>query len=574
MGAVVARRADLAIVTDDNPRSEDPAVIRCAILQSCPGAIEIGDRAAAIEHAMRLLRDGDLLVIAGKGHEQGQTIGDTVHPFDDAGVARALAGRRMTAARGPLWTAPALAAAVRGSFAGSAPETVSGVSIDSRSLVPGDLFVALTGPNRDGHDFIAGALARGAAAALVARRPDGVPDHAPLLIVDDTQRALERIAAAARARTRAGIAAVTGSVGKTGTKEMLALALGGPATTHRSEASFNNQWGVPLSLARMPADAAHAVFEIGMNHAGEIRPLSRLVRPKVTVITTIEPAHLEFFDSLEAIADAKAEIFIGQPLDGVAVLNRDNPMFDRLVGEAGQQGIRAIRSFGQHAAADARLVHVRLDPLGSVVRARLDGRELNYRLPQPGRHLVLNSLAALVAAVALGADPERAVAAFARYEGLPGRGRWFEIDVRDGTATLIDESYNASPASVRAALAVLGTGEPGPGGRRIAVLGDMLELGASAPELHRALAPDVLAAKVDLVFLAGPSMAHLADALPADRVAGRADTAADLVGPVLAALGAGDIVMVKGSLGSRMAAIVDPLRAGLAARPPEEPAPC
>jgi UDP-N-acetylmuramoyl-tripeptide--D-alanyl-D-alanine ligase len=473
----------------------------------------------------------------------------------------------VTAANGALWTAPEAAAATRGAWRAEPAGPIGGVSIDTRSLQPGDLFVALEGPNRDAHDFVAAALAAGAAGALVARLPAGLGDAAPLLVADDTQAALERLGIAARARSQAGIAAVTGSVGKTGTKEMLALALGASGPAHRSLASYNNLWGVPLSLARMPREAAWGVFEIGMNHAGEIAPLVRQVRPDVAIVTNVEPAHLEFFASVEAIADAKAEIFEGLEPAGAAILNADNPLFARLSAAAAGHGIDRVLSFGAAADAWARLDSLEAQAGGSIVEAAIGGRPVRYRLSVPGRHHAMNSLAVLAAVAALGADLEAGAAHLEKLRPLPGRGRQVEIAVGAGSATLIDESYNASPAAMRAALAVLGAVEPGPGGRRIAVLGDMRELGDSGPELHRALAADLEAAGVAVAFTCGPLMRHLFDALPHGIWGAHAPTAQRLLSTVLGAVAPGDVILVKGSLGSRMADIVKPLEAGAAARP-------
>ena len=467
----------------------------------------------------------------------------------------------MTPPAGPLWTAPDVAAAVRGSLSGHPASPVTGVSIDTRSLAPGDLFVALAGPHRDGHEFVAEAMARGAGAALVTHPPGGVAPDAPLVVVDDTQLGLERLGAAARARTGARIAAITGSVGKTGTKEMLALALAEQGAAHRSESSYNNLWGLPLSLARMPRETEFGIFEIGMNHPGEITPLTRLARPDVAVVTAIEHVHLEFFSGLEAIADAKAEIFLGLSPLGSVVLNRDNAMYERLAAAAAARGIGRIRSFGVHDAAHVRLFSTFLGPESSTVRARIDGREVNYRLSQPGRHMVMNSLAVLATVAALGADPFRAAQALIGFEGLHGRGRRVEIRVRGGTASLLDESYNASPAAVRAALAVLGFAR----GRRVVVLGDMRELGAAGPELHRGLADAIEAAGVAVAFTCGELAGTLFEALPEAIRGAHARSAAALLPHLAAALQPGDTVMVKGSLGSRMADIVKPLIAGIAA---------
>jgi UDP-N-acetylmuramoyl-tripeptide--D-alanyl-D-alanine ligase len=453
----------------------------------------------------------------------------------------------------PLWTIEAAASAMRASRQGALPSHFDGVSIDSRTAGPGEAFFAIQGDNRDGHDFVPAALAGGAGLAVVAAAQRGrfAPD-ARLLMVDDVLQALRDLAAAARARSDARIVAVTGSVGKTSTKEALRLALGSDGETHASVASYNNHWGVPLSLARAPQSARYAVFEIGMNHAGEIEPLTRLVRPHVAVITTVEPVHLEFFGSLDAIADAKAEIFAGVEPDGTAVINRDNGQYARLRRHAQQAGVARIVTFGEHAEADARLVKCALHAEGSTVQARILGADLTYTLGAPGRHLVMNSLAVLAAAVLAGADLARAALALADLKPAAGRGTR-EILRWDGhSALLIDESYNANPASMRAALALLGQTP----GRRVAVLGDMLELGAAGAHLHRGLADAVAENGIDLVFCCGPLMRALWDALPPARRGGYADTSAALEPDVVSAIRPGDVLMVKGSLGSRMAPIV------------------
>jgi UDP-N-acetylmuramoyl-tripeptide--D-alanyl-D-alanine ligase len=463
-----------------------------------------------------------------------------------------------------LWTSDEAAAATGGFVSRS--WTASGVSIDSRTVQPGDLFVALTGPNFDGHDFVATALAAGAGAAVAHRRPVALAADAPLLIVADTLEALGALGRRARDRSAARFVALTGSVGKTGTKEALRLALSGQGRVSASEGNLNNHWGAPLSLARMPSDADYGVFELGMNHAGEIAPLSRLVRPHVAVITTVEPVHLEFFPSVEAIADAKAEIFEGVEPDGVAVLNRDNRHFDRLAGQARDRGISRILGFGEHAKAEARLVGCRLDADGSEIEADLLGERISYRLTAPGRHLVQNSLAVLAAVKALGADAAKAAPSLLRWEPLKGRGRRLPVALAGGTIEIIDESYNASPAAVRAALEVLGRVQPGRGGRRVAVLGDMRELGDAADRAHADLARDVAAARVSLVLACGPHMAQLVQALPTDVESRHTIDSAALTPMVLDAIRPGDVILVKGSLGSRMAPIVEALRA-LALKP-------
>jgi UDP-N-acetylmuramoyl-tripeptide--D-alanyl-D-alanine ligase len=459
----------------------------------------------------------------------------------------------------PLWTA-AEAAAVTGGR-NDADWLAAGVSIDSRTLAPGDLFIALEGPQHDGHDFVGAALAQGAAAAMVQREPATAPAGAPLLRVADTFAGLHALGAAARARSRARIAAVTGSVGKTGTKEALRLALAACGPAFASAGSLNNHWGVPLSLARLPVDAAYGVFELGMNHAGEIAGLARLVRPHVAVITTVGPAHLGFFPSVVAIADAKAEIFAGLEPGGVAVLNRDNPHYDRLAAAARRAGAAEVIGFGTDPAADLRLAECTTDAGGSTFMAVFRHAEIGCRLPVPGRHWVLNALAVLAAAAALGADPVGAAASLARFEALPGRGRQQRIPWDGGSVMLIDESYNASPPAMAAALAVLGATAPEARGRRIAVLGDMLELGVESNRLHRELAGPLAAAAVDRVFLVGTAMAALSAALPPGVRGGLWGSADEAIPALFEFLRAGDVVMVKGSHAARVDRIAERLRA-------------
>ncbi len=396
-----------------------------------------------------------------------------------------------------------------------------------------------------------------------------VAADAPLLIVNDVLAALGDLARAARARSQARIVAVTGSVGKTSTKEALALALRSDGETHASTASFNNHWGVPLSLARLPLSARYAVFEIGMNHPGEITPLVRMVRPHVAIVTAIEPVHLEFFESVAAIADAKAEIFLGLEPDGAAVINRDNPHYERLRRHAREAGVQRIVSFGENARADARLVKCALQPDSSTVEAKILGLPVTYKIGAPGRHLVMNSLAVLAAAHLAGADLARSALALAQQAPAAGRGTRVTLALPEGPALVIDESYNANPTSMRAALALLGQAQTAAGGRRIAVLGDMLELGCTAEELHAALADPIRDNAVDLVYCAGPLMAALWQTLPSAVRGGYANSAAELEPQVVAAVRSGDAIMVKASAGSRMGPIVK----ALARRYSDNPAP-
>ncbi len=459
-----------------------------------------------------------------------------------------------------LWTLEAVAAATGAECTGPLPQAITGISIDSRTVMAGEAFFAIKGDIHDGHDFATDAIKQGAALAVVARnRRNEYGDDAPLLVVAEVLEALRGVARAARQRSAAKIVAVTGSVGKTSTKEALALALAASGQTHASAASFNNHWGVPLSLARMPETARYGVFEIGMNHAGEITPLVHMVRPHVAIITAVEPVHLEFFASVAEIADAKAEIFLGLESGGTAVINRDNPHFARLRRRAEQAGVRNVVSFGEHPGAEARLRKYALHPDCSTVEANILGQPVTYKIGAPGRHLVINSLAVLTAASLLGADLARAAIALAQQTPAAGRGARITLELPGGRALVIDESYNANPTSMRAALALLGQAPLAPSGRRIAVLGDMLELGPTSEDLHRGLIDAICQNGIDLVYCAGPLMAALWDALPSARRGGYAKTAVELEPQVVTAVHAGDAIMIKASAGSRMGPLVKAL---------------
>lgn len=457
-----------------------------------------------------------------------------------------------------LWTNTDICSATGGRTSGE--WDADGISIDSRTVAAGDLFVALSGPRFDGHDFVAEALDRGAAAAMVAR--DSVAGLKPvneerLVIVDDTLDGLNALAAAARGRTGARIAAVTGSVGKTTTKEALALVLGRQGATHATTGNLNNHWGAPLSIARMPTESQFGVFELGMNHAGEIAPLSKLARPHVAIVTAVEAVHLEFFDSVDGIADAKAEIFQGLGPEGIAVLPADNPYHDRLAQAARASGVTSLTSFGTEKSAAYRLIAWSLTETGTRVAADIDGRRIVFEIGLRGKHMALNCLAALAAVAALGGDTERAAGDLYDMKPPKGRGARHTIQLDGGSFVLIDESYNASPASVLALINTVAATQRS--GRLVLALGDMLELGPEARELHADLAVSIANAGVDSVFTAGPLMKSLHDSLPADMAGFHANDSDSLAVQVADVVRPGDVVAVKGSFGSRMSVVVDAL---------------
>jgi UDP-N-acetylmuramoyl-tripeptide--D-alanyl-D-alanine ligase len=453
----------------------------------------------------------------------------------------------------PLWTSAEIAAAAGGRLEGPA-FAAHGVSIDTRSIEPGDLFVALAG-ERDGHDFIPMALERGAAGVLATR-----PGNGSRVLVPDTLKALEALGLAARERaTDCRRGAVTGSVGKTSLTQAIKLGIEMAGPAHGSVKSYNNHIGVPLTLARLPADARRAVFEIGMNHADEIRPLSRMVRPHAAVISTVGPVHTENFEDGElGVARAKAEVFDGLVPGGAAILNADNRWFPLLKGEALRHGAR-VQTFGSEPDCDARLTGFAVVPGGAEIAAVLHGKALRFPIRQTGEHWGLNSLAVLLMLEALGVDLDLSLSALAAFEPLKGRGAERTIAAAAGPFVLIDESYNANPMSLKAALDTLG--HRAAEGRKIAVLTDMLELGPDAPSYHAQGAQVAEEAGVDLVFCAGPLMKFLWDALPPTRRGGYAETAAELAPRVVQTVGPGDVVMVKGSNGSKASVVAEALAA-------------
>lgn len=460
-----------------------------------------------------------------------------------------------------LWTSEALVAAMGGRPVGQMPDGVSGISIDSRSLQAGDAFFAIRGEAMDGHDFATAAVKAGAAVLVVSegKLPALGRLTAPMIVVPDVLAALERLGVAARERSKARVIAVTGSVGKTSTKEALREVLGSVGSVHASDKSFNNHWGVPLTLARLPEHSEYAVFEIGMNHPGEIRPLVKMVRPHVALVTLVAPAHLGFFKNVDEIARAKAEIFEGVEPEGAVLLNRDDPRANLLNKLARAAGVGRVYGFGENARATYRLVDCVLHADHSTVTARIAGKEMVLRIGAPGRHMVQNALAALGAAHLVGADTAKAALALANLSAGQGRGKRHLLHHPKGPFTLIDESYNANPASMKAAMSLLNSTPVAGSGRRIAVLGDMLELGEHSARLHAGLAELIVGSETSTVLLAGPEMQSLAEALPTDiQVAYRAG--ADELKPLLVdTVGPGDVVMVKSSKGIGFSKLVDAL---------------
>lgn len=452
-----------------------------------------------------------------------------------------------------LWHAAEAAAATQGISQND--WSCTGISIDSRSLTGGDLFIAIKGPSFDGHRFVRQALDNGAAACVVDHIPQDCKDTDALLIVPDTTQALNDLGLAARARSNARFVGVTGSVGKTGVKEALAFTLSRQGKTHATLGNLNNHFGLPLTLARMPKDCDYAVLELGMNHAGELTALSAMAQPHVAIITTVVGAHLEYFGSVDAIADAKAEIFSGLVEGGFAIMNADNAYYNRIRPQAAARGDLRLLSFGHADGCQFKAISAKAAPCcGTFVRAEINGQLIDYTVSHPGDHWVNNSLGVLACLYGLGADVQKGAGDLALLPGIKGRGQTHDLSLPQGHVRLIDESYNANDASMRAALAVLSQASAG---RKIAVLGDMLELGAEAEQVHKNL-KDAFDG-IDLLYACGPLMKHLFDALPAAKQGAYRDTAADLSGVICTDLRDGDVVSIKSSNGSKTGLIVQDL---------------
>ncbi|NRA86019.1 MAG: UDP-N-acetylmuramoylalanyl-D-glutamyl-2,6-diaminopimelate--D-alanyl-D-alanine ligase [Rhizobiales bacterium] len=460
-----------------------------------------------------------------------------------------------------LWQAEELINGLDGKLVAGELSAANGISIDSRDIKHGDAFFAIKGDSFDGHDYTDKAANNGAAVIVISdekyiTKKAGVAT----ILVDDVLASLGRLGVAARKRTNAKIIAVTGSVGKTSTKEFLRACLMHCGKTHASIKSFNNHWGVPISLARMPKDTEFGIFEIGMSHLDEITPLVKMVMPNLAIITTIAPAHLGHFKDLEEIALAKSEIFDGLAKDGIAILNHDNEFFDYLKQKATAKGVRNIQSFGKANQADMQLVSAELLPNGSNVVARFGGAELEYFIGSAGMHQVQNSLGLLLAIGLMGVDLNEILPVLKTIELSDGRGARTEIAIKDGQIMLIDESYNANPASMVAAFSVLSAQMPKNGGRRVAIIGDMLELGAQSAEIHAALAKDIADAKIDVVFACGEDMKSCYNLLSIEKMGQYAQNSSLLAKSILENIYPNDVVMVKGSLGSKMSLIVNKIK--------------
>ena len=437
------------------------------------------------------------------------------------------------------------------------PWMATGISFDSRTVCPGDLFFALTGGERDGHEFIESAFANGAVAAIVERLPYDIAELPSFLIVDNIHEALQKLALESRRRVGAKILAVTGSVGKTGTKDALSLVLSKRNKVHATSGNFNNHIGVPISLARMPESTEFGVFELGMNRRGEIKQLAQLVKPQLAIITNINAVHLGHFEDEQGIADAKAEIFLGMSPDSQIVLNLDNKWGEFLIAKARRANIENIITFGRNNVCDVRLSKIETTHKGSVVELEISGNKIQYTLDFVGPHIAYNTVGVIACIHALNLDVEEAAISLKSIRLPRGRGGQVEIPLKSGASlTLIDESYNASPIAMHAALAVLGSKVPKYGGRRVAILGDMLELGADGPSLHANLLDHLLAAKPDWVITIGSLMRELYDKIPPTINCLHADRSCDVSQKVLDELRAGDLILIKGSLGTNMAPIV------------------
>lgn len=552
MGQIAEKLADMVYITDDNPRFEDPAFIRKSIKEACPKGIEIDDRMAALYEAIHILESGDILVLCGKGHETGQTIDGVSYLFNDKIQSQIF----LTAlSKEIIWKSTEVALALNTTVCPYID--ICGISIDTRTLQMGDLFIALKGEHADGHDYIRTALEKGAAACLVDHLIPGIP-VSKQIVVSNTQKGLEALARFSRMRSDAVFIGITGSSGKTTTKEMLKSCLESQGTVFATVGNLNNQIGVPLTLARLPLSTEYAIIEMGMNHTGEMESLSDLVRPDITLITMIGSAHRAFFKSEAEIAAAKAEIFVYQDKGGVAVLNKESPFFLYLVGQAQRHKVRRIVSFGQEKGADFQLINFEIK--GDKTRIDVDwhGSFYTYEIGFIGRHFVLNSLGVLAVVDSAGASVEQAMHTLSQVHPVAGRGETSQVILDENrTITLIDDAYNANPSSMQASIQTLGLHQ---GGRRIAVLGDMLELGSEEVKMHQNLVSVLIENQINQVYTVGPLMRALYEVLPEALKGAHAQEAASILPILLKELRAGDTVLVKASNGLKLSRLISALK--------------
>lgn len=551
MGAAAAKLADVVYITDDNPRFENPAEIRAAIKAACPGGIECDNREEAIHLAVSELGADDVLVLAGKGHEPGQTINGVTYAMDDRIEARLAILNRI---QKPIWNSSDLSLALSVKVAKRIQ--AYGISIDTRTVRLGDLFIALKGDKTDGHAYVKKAVEAGAAVCIVSHLVEQVPPEKQI-VVSDTMEALKTLAKFSRMRSHATFIGVTGSSGKTTTKEMLKACLAEQGKTHATAGNFNNQIGVPLTLATLPSDTRYAIIEMGMNHSGEMMALSNMVRPDVTIITSIGSAHREFFKSEQDIATAKSEIFDYQNRQGTVVLNRDSEFYEFLKKAAQGQGLQHILTFGQSARADFCLTEIAPEFDGMQVYCKAELYNGSFRLHFFGQHFAMDALGVLAVVQAIGARVDKAVQILETIQPAEGRGAEIPVQMGDRSVVLLDDAYNANPSSMTASVRAL---KLRCGRRKIAVLGDMLELGDMAESLHVGLAKELIEAGVDRVYTVGPLMAKMRDMLPSDMQGASALSAKDLVPVLKAELQTGDVVLVKASHGTGLGLIIQELK--------------
>ncbi len=537
MGEIANELADTVYITDDNPRFEDSSLILKSIKESCPKGIVIADRREAICLAVKELNKGDTLVLCGKGHETGQIMNGVVYPFDDTAEAQMAINVNQSL---PIWDKTSLKESLGVDVADGLK--ISGISIDTRTLVPGDLFIAFNGEKVDGHRFVYSAVEKGASACLVSKLVEGVQKERQI-VVPDTLEALYKLARYAREHSKASFIGITGSSGKTTTKEMLKKSLDPYGVVGATKGNFNNELGVPITLASLPVDAKYAIIEMGMNHQGEISKLTQLVKPDVSIITMIGTAHQEFFKSPRDIALAKAEIFEGQKPGSITILNKNSVYFDLLEEKAKERNLKVI-SFGETNTADIYLKKCEISDVCHI-DMNYKNQDYSYKINFLGKHFAMNSLAVLAAVDAVHIHVFEVLDHIQKTNPIKGRGLMKKISLKVGdTITLIDDCYNANPSSMQASLSVLGSQM---GGRRIAVLGQMMELGDNAPQMHKDLLNFIIENKVDKVYTVGPLMKYLYDVLPSSLTGKHVDRVEELIDILPSKLMGNDIVLVKGS---------------------------